>query len=326
MPGRRPHHGSRRRAAAALIALGLVCWVLAAALVVIGVANGRFLDAVNREIAPPEVTTEARVLATFERVSNWAYFDARRIGSGWRRWLANAEHASPLHLSARTTLTAGADHIGPCGSLSRSMIVLLRRAGIEARKALLCDGGGVAVHTIVEVNLNGEWRVFDPTYRWYWRRPADGAIATAADLAADEALFRSVAAHAPLYPLDAYRYDNVHHLRWDKVPGLQAVRRLLVQVGGESWVRGIRSPYLYERPVYMAGGALWVLGTALLTVAWTIRRRHPVPAAGERPAGRPRSPEGGPRTLAESGGTSFLTESPVAGDPPAIRGRIHGEE
>jgi hypothetical protein len=249
----------------------VISGVLGCGLLACGIGNDRFYDEFNRSLAPANASAEERTLRTFERVSAWNYFDASRIHSRPARWLAELEHASPLHVSARTTLTAGADRIGPCGSLTRSMIVLLRRAGIPARKAILYSQGG-AVHTVVEVWLDGEWRVFDPTYAWTWRRPHDGAIATVADLAADAELFATVRSRHVNYPLEVYTYRDVHHLRWEKVPGLHLLRRVLVHTVGAEKVRAIGTPHVYERPIYFVGWVLVIMALAHLA-SWVVLRR-----------------------------------------------------
>lgn len=271
---------ARSRRVNALIATGWLCAILATFFFSVGVASNRFFDALNRDIAPPTASPEERAIYTFERVSRWEYFDAGRVGHPFLRWLSRIEHASPLHVSARTELTAGADHVGPCGSVARSMIVLLRRAGIPVRKAILCSDDGRGVHTIVEVAIDGEWRVFDPTYGWVWRRSSDGAIATAADLRRDPALFASVLARHPLYPLDVYHYRNVYHLRWEKVPGLTWVRIGLERWCGADWVRSIGTPYLYERPNFLLAACLWAAALATFVTAWAHGRGLEAPPAG----------------------------------------------
>lgn len=259
-----------------VLGMGTACLIFGAFLIAIGYVNNRFFDALNRDIAPPGTPAEERALLTFARVSAWEYFDAGRIASPVLRWLARAEHASPLHLSARSALTAGADRIGPCGSLSRSMVVLLRRAGIPTRKVILYSAAGRPEHTVVEVLLDAEWCVFDPTYAWYWRRPADGRIATAADLARDPRLFASVRERHPGYPLDRYVYDSVQHLRWEKLPGLPWVRGLLARAFGPEWVSSIHAPYLYERPTFFVGLLATATGGLFFGVAgWMRRPRRP---------------------------------------------------
>lgn len=242
---------------------GLVVLVGTAAFV-LGYTNSRFLDGVNRRIAAGAATPEEHVLRTFDLVSTWQYFDPSRIESLIHRWLARAEHASPLHVSARTTLTAGVDRQGPCGAVSRTMIVLLRRSGFEARRAILHDRNGVAHHTVVEVKLDGEWRVFDPTYRWFWRRPADGRIATAADLH-DEAFLATIQTSFPDYPVEEYRYDNIYGLRWSKVPGGIRLRRVLEKLIGSEAVHRIGTPAIYERPLYLFGVLTEVFGILLVS-------------------------------------------------------------
>jgi hypothetical protein len=263
---------SARRARLFLFGVSCLLLGMGAFLLVAGVFNSRFLDEVNRDIARADAAPEERVLRTLERLSHWQYFDADRIGSPIQHWLARAEHASPLHVSARTSLTAGVDRVGPCGGVSRSMIVLLRRSGLPVRKALLYSDDGKPQHTVVEVLLDGEWRVFDPTYGWYWRRLRDGEIATAEDLR-DPELLAAILAKVPDYPLDRYSYRNIYHLRWEKIPGLPAVRELLRRWRGDAWVRSVGTPQLYERPAFLVSTLASGAGLVSLLAGAVVGRR-----------------------------------------------------
>lgn len=225
----------------------------------------RYRDVV-RAIASGATTDEERVLRTFELVSQWEYFDPARIHSPLMRGLARLEHRVPTHLTAYSVLEAGVDRGGPCGGTTRAMIVLLREAGIPARKALLYEAPNEPQHTVVEVWLDGEWRVFDPSYAYYWVRDRDGRIATVADLAADPDLFARILDTRPHYPVDVYHYRYVHHLRWEKVPGLALVKALLGRFKGDEWVRRVRTPYAYERP-YVLGGSLAALSGLIALLA-----------------------------------------------------------
>jgi hypothetical protein len=240
------------------------------------VANNRFFDALNEEIAPPGTPPGVRLIRTFEWVSDWDSFDANRIPSLPARLLAKLEHASPVHVSARAALSAGTDKAGPCGALSRSLLVLCRRAGFDARKAILYDDNGKPQHTVVEVKFDGEWRVLDPTYGFIWRRLSDGQLATAADLATNDMLFSSILTAHPHYPLDDYTYRNVQHLRWEKLPGLPWVHKRLEALRGEGWTRELRTPYIYDRPGYAVAAIGFIAGLALVTL---VRPRR---AAGTR--------------------------------------------
>jgi transglutaminase-like putative cysteine protease len=93
-------------------------------------------------------------------VSDWHSFDQTEYRRYPRGFLAGLEHASQVPGS---WLSAGADEAGPCGALSRSLLVLCKRAGFDARKAVLYDDDGRPQHTVVEVKLDDEWRVLDPT-------------------------------------------------------------------------------------------------------------------------------------------------------------------
>jgi hypothetical protein len=237
-----------------------------------GFMNNRFLDDLNRRIARQASTPQEQVLATFDLVSEWQYLDVERLGSPLARWMARVEHASPFHVSARTALAGGVDHSGPCGSLTRSMVVLLRRAGFDARKTILYSEPGEPQHTVAEVRLDGAWRVFDPTYRWYWIRPQDGEIATVEDLQ-DKQLLATIQSQHPHYPLEKYHYGHVQHVRWEKVPGLPMLRALLRPWVGEARLRQIETPWAYERPPFLLGGTSFVVGILGLGLWLTLRRR-----------------------------------------------------
>jgi hypothetical protein len=268
VPGRRLDAG---RGGQFFTPLGVLCFAVASAGLAAEVANNRFFDALNEEIAPPDTRPEARIIRTFERVSDWDSFNPNRISSVRTRLVARLEHASPLHVSARAALCAGVDQIGPCGAVSRSLLVLCKRAGFDARKAILYDDDGIAQHTVVEVKLDDEWRVLDATYGFIWRRPSDGQLATATDLATDDRLFASILTTHPHYPLDEYTYRNLQHLRWEKLPGLPWVRRRLEALRGEAWTREIRTPYVYDRPGYAVAAIGFIAGLALITLGLRTR-------------------------------------------------------
>jgi hypothetical protein len=272
--------GDEVRARRSFTPSGGVCLALAALGLVSEVANNRFFDALNEEIAPPDTPPAERIIRTFERVSDWNSFDANRIPSLPARLLARLEHASPVHVSARFALSAGTDKVGPCGALSRSLLILCRRAGFDARKAILYDDDGIPQHTVVEVKLDEEWRVLDPTYGFIWRRPSDGQLATAVDLATNDKLFASILTAHPHYPLDEYTYRIVQHLRWEKLPGLPWVRKRLAALRGEAWTRELRTPYIYDRPGFAVAAIFFTAGLALITLAGPRR------AAGTRCIGR----------------------------------------
>jgi transglutaminase-like putative cysteine protease len=247
-----------------LIAVGALLGSIGIASLTVAAVHEHAYRTLNAAIAPAGTSPEERVLRTFDMVSQWEYFDPTRIHSPIASALARLEHAVPLHLTAWSVLNAGVDHIGPCGSTSRAMIVLLRVAGIPARKAILYGPEGYGLHTVVEVSIDGEWRVFDPSYGYYWRREGDGQIATVADLARDDDLLPQILEARPHYPIDAYRYGDVHRLRWEKVPPLGRVRGWLAGAFGADWVRGVETPHVYERPYLLFGLTALGFGMALV--------------------------------------------------------------
>lgn len=257
----------RRTRRLAVIATGTV--IASGASVLLERVNDRFFDTLNLNIAPPDTVPEERVLRTLERVSSYRFvaFDAQRIASPLQRLVATAEARSPFHVSARTALTGGVDHSGPCGGLARAFIVLLNRAGIAARKAQIYDASGEPQHTSVEVKLGGRWRVVDPTYAMVWRRSADGEMATAEEVATDDELFLRVLETNPDYPVERYTYRGLNHVHWEKARALKALQRLLRARLGDERVRAIETPYVYERPAYLLGGVSSSIATVTVALA-----------------------------------------------------------
>ena len=70
-----------------------------------------------------------------------------------------------------------------------------------------------------------------------------------------------------------YHYRNVYHLRWEKLPGLPWVRRGLERWRGKEWVQSLRTPYIYERPNFLTGLALWIMAAVGLGFSCLQRRR-----------------------------------------------------
>ena len=74
-----------------------------------------------------------------------------------------------------------------CDYASDILAVLCAHKGIPARYCMLKDKNDISPHTIVEIFLNGKWRVFDPTEVCYYTNKS-GELATIEDLSHDPAL------------------------------------------------------------------------------------------------------------------------------------------
>ncbi len=68
-----------------------------------------------------------------------------------------------------------------CDYAAEILAVLCAHKGIPARYCMLKDKDGVSPHTVVEILLEGKWRVFDPAEICYYTT-ASGELATLQDL------------------------------------------------------------------------------------------------------------------------------------------------
>jgi hypothetical protein len=109
-------------------------------------------------------STESK-LAAVERLHEFVYLNVRTPYP----WLI---YDSPADVLIRGS--------GYCDQAVLVFIHLLHHVGVPGRQTLLKRHDGVSPHTVSEVFLNGEWRVFDTLYGFVPRRP-DGQPAAAVD-------------------------------------------------------------------------------------------------------------------------------------------------
>jgi hypothetical protein len=69
-----------------------------------------------------------------------------------------------------------------CDSMAWTLVRLAEQRGIDGRIAWLTDENGVSPHTVAELWIDDEWRVFDPYYGVIPRNP-DGTVATSDQIA-----------------------------------------------------------------------------------------------------------------------------------------------
>lgn len=72
--------------------------------------------------------------------------------------------------------------IGWCDQDDWTLATLLSKKNIHARFAMLKDKQGSSPHTMAEVYLGEQWRVFDPLYGLVFRSSRDQSLATMSDL------------------------------------------------------------------------------------------------------------------------------------------------
>lgn len=190
------------------------------------------------------------------------------------------EALSPFNVTSATALKYGGfgirehDVLGPCGTMSRTLLNALWALDIPARKLQLLanergEGGG---HTLLEYFDGERWCVLSPSDSTFvWRR-GDGAIATTAEIRRDASIFSQIYERYPEYP---YRFDNPSHIRWDKLPGpVQRVFRLAL---GEEGFRRAQTPRLYDRPRDLFLIASASVSLVLFMVLLLLRPRRPAP-------------------------------------------------
>ena len=189
-------------------------------------------------------------------------------------WVRLYYRLNPLHPGPGSVLRWGTDYRGPCGSKSRVVKAMLRATRAQARLRLLLDDDGGSVHTVVEALDGDRWIVADPTYAIVFHR-RDGRGATAADLAADTALFHAhvdtIPGYSPEYDYDAHTLFN-----WQKVPVvLPAVRDALTRLLGPERVAEIKRPTLWMWPRLFYALVFLAVGLALGIVSRRRARRAP---------------------------------------------------
>lgn len=102
-----------------------------------------------------------------------------------------------------------------CGTATNAFINLADVSGLQARRLLLLDSHGSAVHVVAEVLIGGRWVVVDPAFRFI-PRAHDGAFLTQEQLS-EPATFSEATRGVPNY-LPAYNYQSTSHIHLSRVP------------------------------------------------------------------------------------------------------------
>jgi hypothetical protein len=264
-----------------LAAAGVVFVVAAALCLRIHVRNSVYLLRATDAIFAAPGSDEAHAIAL-------AHFVAERadnpVDPDSATFTARLEHSLPFELSPVTVLKEGfafpnARRYGPCGQLCRTVRAVGELRGIHTRKVLM--GTGRLEHAMVAIEVDGGFRLFDPTFDFYWRN-ASGHVATIEEVRADTAIFAQVYRRYPNYP---YRLDDAMYLNWRRLgrAGLWLRRGLEIVLGRER-VEQFDTPMLYDRPWLGYAWCCFTLAVACLAASLllTVRARraaHPVLAA-----------------------------------------------
>ena len=245
MSGRIPHGKGRPLLGGALVALGVAFFVLSGLCLTVHLRNDDYLMQATQSVFDGPGDDEAKAIALAHFVS---VHGGQAVNDSSASTMARLEHKLPLELSPVTVLKEGfaftdAHRFGPCGQLSRTVRAVAWLRHIPSHKVLLETNG--QEHALVALYVNGAYRLFDPTYDFYWK-DSTGHVATIDEVETNPEIFAQIFTKVPDYP---YRLDGASYLRWSRlgVPG-RWLRAGLVKVMGEKWVKGIDTPKLYERP------------------------------------------------------------------------------
>jgi hypothetical protein len=161
-----------------------------------------------------------------------------------------------------------------CGTSTNAFVNLARSSGLQTRRLLLLDEHGLTKHVVVEVLIDNQWVVIDPSYRSVLRFP-DGKLVTRLQLG-DPAVFREVTQSIPNYPA-SYSYEKTVHVRVRRIPIVGRYLRRILTFVWPSWEEAIDWTLLVERESFaMLVVSSILLGVSLLArlfLGWYCHRR-----------------------------------------------------
>jgi TolA-binding protein len=159
---------SRKRAAIAVAALVVALVALGGAAVARGVHHQVYRALLYAVVAKHVTAGATTTREALSRLHEYVYLNVR-----------SPRNMRKLDDSAADTLIRG---YGYCDPSSLVFVRLAEEIGLDARMLFLWDDHGNSPHTVAEVYLDGDWRVFDTLYYVAPVRP-DGEEATAQDIA-----------------------------------------------------------------------------------------------------------------------------------------------
>jgi hypothetical protein len=170
--------------------------------------------------------------------------------------------------SSQEVLTGG----GSCGGFVHVMGRALRTAGYTIRVAQMKIGGIDGSHIILEVLIDGKYRVVDPFFDVAYINK-NGELATFQEISSNWEYFSAQV--PPDYPA-IYNYEDVRYINWGKIPVvLPLIKNMLVVFWGEDTVDHISlRAHLLEayRDRALLLGILY-MGVLILTVLSARDRR-----------------------------------------------------
>jgi hypothetical protein len=265
--------------------VGLLLLALSAFCISVHLRNSRYLRLATDDIFAQPGDDESRAIALAHFV---AVHGAQAVDPDSASLTAKLEHSLPLELSPVTVLKEGfafpgARRFGACGQLSRTIRAVGWLHGIRSHKVLM--GEGKFEHAMVALDVDGGYRLFDPTFDFYWRNAA-GHVATVDEVRSDPTIFAQIYERYPNYP---YNLSDATYFNWRRlgVPG-RWIKRALESVLGTERVANFDTPMLYDRPWWGYTWTTFTLGLACLLAWGAVRRTRrerapasaPVPNAG----------------------------------------------
>ena len=131
-----------------------------------------------------------------------------------------------------------------CGTATNAFVNLAQTSGLNARRLLLLDQFGLSKHVVVEVLLENQWIVVDPSYHFILRLP-NGHFPTRAELK-DPVIFRAATQSIPSYPA-IYTYESPVHVRLTRIPLIGKLVRGILNFIWPRWEESINWTLLVER-------------------------------------------------------------------------------
>ena len=106
------------------------------------------------------------------------------------------------------------DVSGSCGSATVVLMRTYLTMGYQARIGQMYVNNHYAGHMIVEVKVNGKWRVLDPLFNQFFYK-SDSSLASFEDLKQN---FKFYSKQCGKWYPKKYMFENVRYTNWNKIP------------------------------------------------------------------------------------------------------------
>jgi hypothetical protein len=151
------------------------------------------------------------------------------------------------------------------------MVLMLHELGIESHKVYFYNSRGIAVHSAVEVGVDGREALVDPSLGRLHYLP-DGRLATRSDLAGNPATATLEIGTGENVVLVDFRRTSLQN--WSKIPVLAPLTHRLLKLAIADRVDSLSRPVCLEEPKLLAAAGFGLAGILLfvpLALAWTSR-------------------------------------------------------